>query len=303
MTKKSIAREFKKLIEKDGATRETINGFVQRKRAKKKDMWKVIGGMVDYAWSIRDEQLLSETLLLCDGADIMKMISEISKETCGPEVWQKVFGGRDIPGIGATLDEINAFTLDTDKRFHACDAREGYERACEKTAHCWQPGWSAGNCEEFLKLGNIDLFIDFMNAHTIKDLERCRDKGEPYFNQMIDDEVIEYTKANPNYRRDGSKIYVTKIPFLATKFFAETDSKMKRYYACHCPLARETILMADDPVSRSFCHCSLGYSKKPFDAAFDRELTGRTVSVVFDEDIYECTFEIDIPEDILIQYT
>lgn len=303
MTKKRIAREFKALIEENGASRETINDYILRKRAKKADMHRVAEGMVDYAWSIKDEHLLSETLLLCDGADIMRRLSEVTLETCGPEVWEKVFGGRDIPGIGATLDEMNAFTLDTDRKYQSAAPRESYERACEKVAHCWQPGWSSTGREDFLKLGSIDALINQMNERTIKELEKCRDKSEPYFNQMVDDAVIEYKKANPDYYRKGAKLYVEKIPFLAKKFLAETDGKMKRYYACHCPLARETILKTDGPVSRSFCHCSLGYSKKPFEAAFDRALEGRTVSVVFDENTYKCVFEIDIPEDILTMYT
>jgi len=304
MSKKCIiAKEFKALIEEDGATRAAINGYILRKRAKNADMRKVVEAMAEYAWSLRDEHLLCETLLLCDGADIMRRLSDVTKEICGPEVWQKVFAGKQIPGIGTTLDEMNDFTLEMDRAFLATAPREDYERACEKVAHCWEPSWNPITHEEFLALGSIDALCDWLNAKTIAELEQCRDKDEPFFNQMVDDEVIEYSKAHPNYYRKGDKLYVEKIPFLAKKFLAEPGGKMKRYYACHCPLARESILREDGPVSRSFCHCSLGYSKKPFEAAFDRELTGRTVSVVFDEDCYQCVFEIDIPEDILAMHT
>jgi len=303
MTKKRIARQFKKAIAKNGPTRETINAFLCHKRAKHKAMRKVVHAMIDYAWAIRDDHLLSETILLIDGEGIMERLSEVTKETCGPEVWEKVFGGREIPKVGATLDEINAFTLDTDKRFHAAAPRERYECACEQVAHCWNDAWTSTGPEDLRRLGSIDALVAHMNEQAIKQFETCRDKGEPFFNQMIDDDVIAHAKANPSYRREGDKLYVEKNPFQATEFLVATDSRMKRYYACHCPLARETILQADGPVSRSFCHCSLGYSKKPFEAAFGRELEGRTVSVVFDEDTYKCVFEIDIPDDILAEYT
>jgi len=302
MIKKRIARQFGKAIEKHGATREAINGFLCAKRAKKKNMRKVIQAMIGYAWSIRDDGLLSEAILLIDGEGILERLSEVTKETCGPEVWEKVFGGRDIPAIGATLDEMSDFTLEMDRAFLAAAPRESYECACEQVAHCWNDNWNSIGPEDFRGLGSVDALIARLNENSIRGMEQCRDKGEPCFNQMVDDAFIEYTRENPHYRREGNKLYVEKNPFQASKFLAATDPKMKRYYACHCPLARETILRADGPVSRSFCHCSLGYSKKPFEAAFGRELEGRTVSVVFDEDSHKCVFEVDIPEDILAAY-
>ena len=116
--------------------------------------------------------------------------------------------------------------------------------------------------------------------HDFMELERRRDTGDLFFNQKIDDAVIAYMKANPYAVRKGSKIIVTKIPFLARKYLAETDVKMKRYYACHCPWARESILNETCTVSPSFCRCSLGLEKKDFETALGRELDGRIVSTV-----------------------
>jgi hypothetical protein len=47
----------------------------------------------------------------------------------------------------------------------------------------------------------------------------------------------------------------------------------------------------------------LGYVKKPFDIAFDREISGRVIKTAMDEDSRGCVFELEIPADIMEQYT
>ena len=134
-------------------------------------------------------------------------------------------------------------------------------------------------------------------------IEESRDNGTLCFTQKVDDETVAYVKANPEYTRRGNKVHVVKTPFLINKYLHETDPKMKRYYSCHCPLIRSSILQAEGPLSRSFCYCSLGYVKKPFDIAFDREISGRVIKTAMDEDSRGCVFELDIPDDILERYT
>jgi hypothetical protein len=60
-------------------------------------------------------------------------------------------------------------------------------------------------------------------------------------------------------RREGDKIYITKVPYNAIGYLHATDARMKRYYACHCPLLREAILQ-DQPISPVVCNCSLGHA-------------------------------------------
>jgi len=46
----------------------------------------------------------------------------------------------------------------------------------------------------------------------------------------------------------------------------------------------------------------LGYVKKPFDIAFDREITGKVIKTAMDDDSQGCLFELDIPDDIMELY-
>ena len=93
------------------------------------------------------------------------------------------------------------------------------------------------------------------------------------------------------------------MPYHTKRYLNEPGPVRKRYHACHCPWARNSILQPEGPVSRSFCDCSMGFVKKAFEVAFDRPLTGRTLTSVLDEGETLCLFAVGIPEDILAQYT
>lgn len=75
---------------------------------------------------------------------------------------------------------------------------------------------------------------------------------------------------------------------------------MKRYYACHCPFAKESIL-ADETVSPTLCYCSLGHVMNFTEAFLGRELEGRVVRSVLNGDL-TCKYEAIIPEDIMSKY-
>jgi hypothetical protein len=84
------------------------------------------------------------------------------------------------------------------------------------------------------------------------------------------------------------------------KYLNEVDKKMKRYYACHCPFAKESIL-AEKIVSSTLCYCSFGHVINFWEAVFDRELEGDVVSSALKGDI-KCTYYINIPDDIMNSY-
>ncbi|MFH0778984.1 MAG: hypothetical protein V2A71_10240 [Candidatus Eisenbacteria bacterium] len=69
--------------------------------------------------------------------------------------------------------------------------------------------------------------------------------------------------------RDGDCVYITKIPFAPKDWLKESDPVMKRYFACHCPLARAAIIMGEPEIPLDWCYCSGGYEKLMFDVVFD----------------------------------
>jgi hypothetical protein len=262
-------------------------------------MYAAVLNIAVYGEFLKNEGLASEAFLLFDAADVMNRMSELTKEILGQETWQKIFGDQKMPEVGWTLDEMNDFAREIDKRFLSAVEISQYEHICTKNAHAWRPEWNGNDREKFLETNNVDKFIESQNNDFIKELETFRDSGDLFFSQLIDDSVIEYMKENPVNKREGNKIYITKIPVNVIRYLRETDKKMKRYHACHCPWAKRSILQDEGPLSRSFCHCSLGHGKKSFDVAFGQELTGRIVETVMDENSLKCVFEVDIPDELL----
>jgi hypothetical protein len=76
---------------------------------------------------------------------------------------------------------------------------------------------------------------------------------------------------------------------------------MKRYYMCHCPLAREAILAGEPEIPMDWCYCSAGYGKVRYDVAFGVETQVEVLeSVLGGSD--NCRFRIRIPDDALARY-
>ena len=239
---------------------------------------------------------------LKDAWNVINRMSELTKKY-NLRAWQQIFEKIEMPQIGWTLDEMSNFTREIDKKMHAAMTQEQYEQIMCKNAHSWEPEWDGDWRRRFLEMQSVDKFIDSLNNEIIRSVEESRNKNELCFTQTVDDEAVEYARENPIYTRVGNKILSKKIPFMINNYMRATDMKMKRYYLCHCPWARNSILQAEGTVSCSFCHCSLGYDKRPFDVAFGQEITGRVIETAMDETALSCTFELYIPDDIMKQYT
>jgi hypothetical protein len=97
-------------------------------------------------------------------------------------------------------------------------------------------------------------------------------------------------------RREGSIVYVTKIPYMAKEFLAETDPTLRRYYACHCPWAREAIRQSERELFGDFCYCSGGYHKKPWEVIFRRPIRVEVLESALRGNL-RCRFAIHLPDE------
>jgi len=151
--------------------------------------------------------------------------------------------------------------------------------------------------EKYLKSGNIDQYLDLKRLERDTLLTRLRDEDKLWYTVEINDEVLEFVKSDPEMevgQREGDKIYISKIPYNAVRYLHETDAKMKRYYACHCPLLREAILN-DQPVSAEVCSCSLGHASH-YLAGLDQELKGEVLESAIQGNA-RCRFVFYLPNE------
>jgi hypothetical protein len=213
-------------------------------------------------------------------------------------VWEQVFGGKEMPQAGWTLEEMSDFACEIEQKYIAAVSKENYESVLKYKTHRSNYKNTRGH-KNFQTLEDIDLFLQKRNADILALHKRYYKSGNIYFNQILDDSVIaDCESGRLDARREGKKIICYQIPFLWSKYLAEPDSRMKRYYACHCPWVRKSILK-ENSVSKSFCHCSFGHERPWLESAFGRELDGRVICSAVEENCYECAFEFDIPDDIM----
>ena len=73
---------------------------------------------------------------------------------------------------------------------------------------------------------------------------------------------------------------------------------MRRYYACHCQLAREAILTGSERPLGTFCYCSAGYEKLPLEVVLRTPLEVEVLESVLTGG-EKCRFAVKIPRDRL----
>lgn len=253
-----------------------------------------------YAYFLQNMDLYLPVLAIFDGGEVMNVLRERLGEHVGEKKRDEILPEEKLPHLGMP---------DTDKMMVTREVVEKMEKILEPSdckkiladvAHGLPRDFRKGEREKFLKAGSIDEYLKQKREDAIAELEKHRDEGTLFYNQYITDAVVHYVKSRPDVlsgERRGNTIYHTKIPYMVQEFLNEKDEKKKRYYACHCAWARESILDDNVDVSVNFCHCSGGFTKMPWEAALDRPLEYEMVKSALKGDI-ECSFVIQLPEDV-----
>lgn len=296
---------FEKYIEKLGrslttTTTDDVNGFVKILIEESANTYQNLVALSRYGYFIKNYDLYLAILELVDGAEVMNVLRERISEIAGVEAADRLLPESDLPPLGLPSAEKVDETKKILGRLQNQLDSDTCRRILGEVAHGLPRDFRKGEREKYLKAGSIDKYLELRRKEAIENLEVHRDKGVLFFNQYVTDDVIEFVKSRPDVltgERRGNTIYHTKIPYMAHEYLQETDERMKRYYACHCAWARESIL-TDDVVSSDFCHCSGGFTKQPWEAALDRPLKYEMVKSVLRGDS-ECAFVIHLPDDVI----
>ncbi len=160
--------------------------------------------------------------------------------------------------------------------------------------------------EKFEKCGrNIDAFINANYQEELANFTHLRDTGGDFYGQPITPEVYDFIFDSgivTDSSRKGSEIHILAFPFDMVNYIKETDPRKKRYYACHCPFARESILSDHGEVSKTLCYCSLGHAKVMWEAVLGVELEGEVAHSVLAGDLM-CKYIIYLPDGVLQMYS
>ncbi len=257
-------------------------------------------GLLRYSRFCRNHEATAAVLVLLE-SDLLQTMASSFKERFGENVHREVLGGFKAPALGTAAKAIPSFTNQFMDRLESGMGQEATRRfLMDCCPHLSLPGHYSKERELFLASKNIDDYLDERRRLFVEELEGHIRDGTLFYNQKVDESVIEYVKENPEVgvgERRGGTIYHTKIPYMTIEYLHDDDPTLKRYHYCHCPLARESIL-SGETVHRDLCYCSGGYCKRPFEIAFDAPLEVKVLkSALWGDSV--CQFAVKIPDDLL----
>ncbi len=238
------------------------------------------------------------------GRIIERMKEEISI-ALGRDAWEKIRQEAAVPeaamdettlnhAMRMMMEQIDAHTSLTVRKSAFCNVKHALTHS--------HLSWAR---DLFLQYKNIDAFCDALRQGNRNGFAHALETGSSFHGQPVDQSVVEFFESQPSLlygARKGHQIHATAIPYETSAYLRETDLQKKRYLACHCEFARESLLHAEGPVSKTLCYCSLGHTKIFWETALDVELNGDVVESVLGGGML-CRFVIDLPQDVVDKYT
>jgi hypothetical protein len=258
--------------------------------------------LIRYCLFIKNHAMYVAFLELVDGGEVGENLFRRVAERFGTEVRDEVFAGIGVAPLGLPTPEKPATLQPVIERL---EARVGVQACADFLSASLRDlpdEYFLDEREKYRQAGGIDAYLVQRKEAFVARLETCLREGRPFFAQPVTQEVIDYVRSEPEMgggRREGAIVYEVKIPYMTADFLAETDPTLKRYHYCHCPWAREAIRGGDVRPAGTFCNCSAGFHKKPFEVAF-----GQPVKVEVLESVLlggeRCRFAIHLPEDVIL---
>lgn len=282
------------------AGKEEVEAFAQKLISAGRNSADNFGYLRDYASWLGRRSLYVALIELMDCPDSLKVLAAEIEARHGRDVRDRIFLA-ELPPLGAGERERSAFTKTITERMAEELTPQEARAVWFQVQHGLRPEyWREGDesdKEQFRSCGgDIDAFLTLKRRERDAMLTRLRDEGELWYTVEIDDEVLDFITSDPEMevgRREGNKVFITKVPYNAVRYLHATDATTKRYYTCHCPLLREAILN-DWSISPDVCNCSLGHASH-YLAGLDMEIKGEVLESAVKGDT-RCRFVFYLPD-------
>lgn len=303
----NIINEFDDFLSKhiksvENATYDDLHDFSAYLIDNNKNSFDNYVGLLRFGQFKKNDQLIISSMENLDGSEIIVNFSKRLIDEFGEEVRNEIFDDIEVPPLGLhptkkpaiTKQLIERFTEKIDHEKCAAFLADGLR---DKYTESYKPAR-----KKFLKAKNIDEFLKIKRQDFINTLTKHLEEGTLFYTQEIDKEVLEYVKGQQGMTeagiREGNKVIMTKIPYMAKQYINETNERMKRYYYCHCPWVREALKEEDQPVDPIFCNCSGGYYKNFWEAVLDQPVKVDLLESVIKGDKV-CKFALQLPQKIV----
>jgi hypothetical protein len=235
---------------------------------------------------------------ILNGRDILPLIGKKLVDVAGEETRSRIFDRFELPPLGSPPDDYPKLTKMIVDKLEAELPAATCREVLTGNYHEIPAEAFKDKKERFDEAKSIDEYLKGEHKRFVTELTGFMKKGRIWYEQQITPEVVEFVKRNEeiaNGIRRGDKIYVTKIPYAPSDYLKEKDPTLKRYYACHCPLARTAIRDGTPKIPSVFCYCSGGFEKFAFDTIFGQTTEVELLESALKGDL-RCRFAITIPK-------
>ena len=292
LKRKSPRRVFNDARDKD------FRAFVKHLSKDNRNTFDNLIGLLRYARFSGGRDAELAILNLLNGSHVLPKMCENVKSAVGQRKFDELLGDFKPPAIGTPSKQMPKATSDFLSRLESGIGDAATREILLDSPDAGPPEYYADEKKMLRSSKDVDEYLRKRCKKLVEELTGHMKNGTLFFNQEIDQDVLDFVRRNPEIAggvRKGDKIYCTKVPYMAIEYLAEKNRKLKRYYYCHCPLARESIL-SGKKMSRNLCYCSAGYEKAPFDVAFGERVKIEVLKSVLWGDAI-CRFAIEIPKD------
>jgi hypothetical protein len=295
-------REFKKYLTKrkttlKSASVKALRDYIALLTEEGKNSRDRLVAIARYCYFVRKNDLYIYFSELLGASDVLPRIGERLATIAGKAAHRRVFHDLEMPPLGSPQDSYPKLTKLVLDRMEAELPAGTCREVLTWNYHEIPTEAFEESKQRFEKAASIDEYLKDEHETAIAELEDCMREGRPWYEQEITPEVVEFVRGNQEICsgvRLGDKIYVTKIPYAPRQFLEEKDPTMRKYYACHCQLVRTAVRDGKPKIPATFCYCSAGYHKLPFDAIFDEPVEVEMLETVLKGDA-RCRFAIKIP--------
>lgn len=299
----AIAERFEAFVQQPGreASAETAWEFSRLLITEGKNSEENYIALIRYCWFIQNNEMFVALFELVDGGEVGGNFYQRVGDQFGTELRDEIFAGSDAPPYGIPTPEKPAALQPVLRRLEARVGQAACQEFLSASLRDLPDEYYLHEREKYRQAGNIDAYLRQRKEAFVAELEACQRDGRLFFSQEITGEVVEFVRNDPEMgggRREGSIIYEVKIPYQTKQYLAESDPTNKRYYGCHCPWARTAIKNHDVKTAETFCYCSGGFHKKPWEVIFEQPLRVEVLESILNGDD-RCRFAIYLPEGAL----
>ncbi|MHA2473957.1 MAG: hypothetical protein ACXAES_12065 [Promethearchaeota archaeon] len=257
--------------------------------------------LINYANYLKKFDNIIEIIDIIESYNAMDNLYQRIADQHGKKLQDEIFEDMEIPSLGVDPEKKPEFTKVIMKRLVE---KIGEEKTIELLKPCLheRPGPIEKDRDDFLKINDIDKFLEVKKQDLIERLQRHQKEGTLEFAQYIDEDVIDFVKNTPTISpgiREGDKIITTKMPYQIKKHLQTKNKEMKGFFSCYCPWVRGAIKNGTkEELFSHFCYCSAGYTKKYWDVIFDQPTNVEPIETPLTGGQL-CTFAVQIPKEFL----